>query len=129
MAKLVEMDEHVSIFAQMEKEKKNTTGPVILINKFSVIPEEFDQFVKGWAAEAQRFKEQPGYISTQLHKGIGESGTFLNYAVWESVTQFKQAVDKVMGPDKKNSPSAYPPSTVASPHLFKKVAVPGICAD
>ena len=23
--------------------------------------------------------------------------------------------------------SAYPPSTVASPHLFKKIAVPGIC--
>lgn len=64
-----------------------------------------------------------------LHRGIGESGTFINYAVWESVTQFKQAVDKVMGPDKKNSMSAYPPSTVASPHLFKKVAVPSICVD
>jgi len=24
--------------------------------------------------------------------------------------------------------SAYPPSTVATPHLFQKVAVPGICA-
>ena len=48
-------------------------GPVILINKFSVDPQEFDQFLKGWAIEAEKFKAQPGFISTQLHKCIGES--------------------------------------------------------
>jgi quinol monooxygenase YgiN len=120
MAKLVEMDERASIFAQMEE----NVGPVILINKFSVDPEEFDLFLKGWAAEAEKFKEQPGFISTQLHKGIGGSGIFINYAVWESVEHFKRAVNKVM--DSQDIMSAYPPSTVASPHLFKKVAVPGI---
>jgi hypothetical protein len=78
-------------------------------------------------AEAEKFKEQPGFISTQLHKGIGGSGTFINYAVWESVEHFKRAVNKVMDP--QNRMSAYPPSTVASPHLFKKVAIPGICVD
>lgn len=100
-------------------------GPVILINKFSVDPQEFDQFLKGWAIEAEKFKAQPGFISTQLHKGIGESGTFINYAVWESAAQFKAAVNVVMNPQDRMS--AYPPGTVASPHLFKKVAVPGIC--
>ena len=65
MAKMVEMDERVSIFAQMDEDVK---GTVILINKFSVKPEEFDQFLKGWAMEAEKFKQQPGYISTQLHK-------------------------------------------------------------
>ena len=123
MAKLVEMDNHVSIFTQMDQD----IGPVILINKFSVDPQEFDQFLKGWAIEAEKFKEQPGFISTQLHKGIGESGTFINYAVWESATQFKVAVNVVMNPQDRMS--AYPPSTVASPHLFKKVAVPGICVE
>ena len=123
MAKLVEMDERASIFAQMEE----NVGPVILINKFSVDPEEFDLFLKGWAAEAEKFKQQPGFILTQLHKGIGGSGTFINYAVWESVEQFKRAVNKVMDPQDRMS--AYPPSTVASPHLFKKVAIPGICID
>lgn len=111
----------MSDFAQMEED----VGPVILMNKFSVNPEEFDQFLKGWATEAEKFKEQPGFISTQLHKGIGESGTFINYAVWESAEHFKRAVNKVMDPQDRMS--AYPPSTVASPHLFKKVAVPGIC--
>lgn len=73
MAKLVEMDERVTIFKQMEE----NVGPVILINKFSVNPEEFDLFLKGWANEAEKFKEQPGFISTQLHQGIGGSGTFV----------------------------------------------------
>ena len=123
MAKLVEMDEHVSIFAQMEED----VGPVILINKFSVKPKEFDQFMKGWATEAEKFKQQPGFISTQLHKGIGGSGTFINYAVWESAAHFKRAVNNVMNPN--DMMSAYPPSTVASPHLLKKAAVPGICVD
>lgn len=123
MAKLVEMDERVSIFAQMEE----NVGSVILINKFSESSEELDQFIKGWAAEAEKFKEQPGFISTQLHRGIGGSGTFVNYAVWESAAHFKKAVSVVMDPH--NNMSAYPPSTVASPHLLKKVAVPGICVD
>jgi Antibiotic biosynthesis monooxygenase len=123
MAKLVEMDERVSIFAQMEEH----FGSVILINKFSVSSEELDQFIKGWAAEVEKFKEQPGFISTQLHRGIGGSGTFVNYAVWESAAHFKKAVSVVMDP--QNNMSAYPPSTVASPHLFKKVAIPGICVD
>ncbi len=94
MAELLEMDKRVGIFEQMEE----NVGPVILINKFSVDPDEFDQFIKGWAAEAEKFKEQPGFISTQLHKGIGKSGTFINYAVWESAAQFKEAVRKVMDP-------------------------------
>ena len=123
MAKIVEMDERVSIFTQMEED----VGPVILINNFSVDPKEFDLFLKGWTTEAAKFKEQPGFISTQLHKGIGGSGTFVNYAVWESVSQFKKAVNNVMNPNDRMS--AYPASTVASPHLFKKAAVPGICVD
>jgi quinol monooxygenase YgiN len=123
MAKLVEMDERVGIFAQMEE----NVGPVILINKFSVGPEDFDEFLKAWAAEAEKFKQQPGFISTQLHKGIGGSGTFVNYAVWESAAHFKRAVNNVMNPNDRMS--AFPASTVASPHLFKKVGVPGICVD
>ena len=74
------MDERVGIFTQMEED----VSPVILITKFSVDPKEFDQFLKGYTTDNEKFKQQPGFISTQLHKGIGESGTFVNYAVWES---------------------------------------------
>ena len=123
MAKVVEMDESVSIFSQMNED----VGPVILINKFDVNPSESDEFVKAWAEEAENFKGQAGFISTQLHRGIGGSRIFINYAVWESAAQFKNAVNKVMNPNDRMS--RYPPSTVASPHLFKKVAVAGVCVD
>ena len=46
-------------------------GPVILINKFNVNPSESNEFVKAWAEEAENFKGQTGFISTQLHRGIG----------------------------------------------------------
>jgi len=123
MTKVVEMDERVSIFSQMNED----VGPVILINKFNVDPSESYEFVKAWAEEAENFKGQIGFISTQLHKGIGGSGIFINYAVWESASQFKNAVNKVMNPNDRMS--GYPPGTVASPHLFKKVAVAGVCVE
>jgi hypothetical protein len=55
------------------------------------------------------------------------NGTFVVYAVWESTEHFKRAVNRLMDP--QNRLSAFPPSIVASPHLFKKVAVPGICVE
>ena len=69
-------------------------------------------------------KQQPGFISTQLHRALGESPTYLNYAVWESTAAFRAAFTN---PDFQAKLSDYPSSAIASPHLFQKVAVPGIC--
>lgn len=63
-------------------------------------------------------------ISTQLHRGIGGSSIFVNYAVWVSTEHFNKAINS---PEFKSNLAGYPDSTVASPHLFEKVAVPGIC--
>jgi len=76
--------------------------------------------------DAAFMKQQPGFTSAQLHRGIAGSTTFINYAVWESVTAYKNAVNKV---DVRSRLSNYPDSTILSPHLFKKVAVPGISED
>jgi len=126
MAKFVEMDESNTLKDQMESE---VTGPVILINKFNVKSDEVEQFLKVWEEDATQFKNQAGFISAQLHKGIGKSTVFVNYAIWESLKHFKNAVDKVMGPDPQSLLNKYPKSLVVSPHLFKKVSVPGICGD
>jgi heme-degrading monooxygenase HmoA len=120
--KFVEMDERVTLSEQTEQ----SVGPVILINKFNVKPEESEKFIKAWADDASFFKRQPGFISTQLHRGIGGSSIFLNYAVWESTDHFKRAIDN---PGFESGLGKYPPSTIASPHLFKKVSVPGICVE
>jgi len=122
MAKFVETDEHVKLSEQLEK----NVGPIILINRFNVKPEETDQFLKAWEKDATYFKSQPGFISTQLHRGIGGSGVFVNYAVWGSTALFKKALGNI---DIQELLSDYPASAVVSPHLFKKIAVPGICVD
>jgi quinol monooxygenase YgiN len=122
MAKVVEMDDYLKFSSQLEQD----VGPIVFINKFTVNPEEVDEFLKAWEADATYFKSQPGLISAQLHKGIGGSGTFINYAVWESVAQLKKAVNNT---DLQTRLSKYPASTAISPHIFKKVAVPGICVD
>jgi len=126
MAKLIEMDENVTLKDQMENQ---VAGPVVLINKFNVDSDEVEQFLKAWKEDAIKFKDQSGFISAQLHKGIGKSTVFVNYAVWESLKHFKNAVDNVIGPDFQSQLSKYPKSLVVSPHLFKKVAVRGICLD
>jgi heme-degrading monooxygenase HmoA len=116
----IEMDETVTLSAQL----KTNEGPVILINKFNVAPEDAEQLVKAWSADAEFFKRQPGFISAQLHRGIGGSGVFLNYAIWESTEQFKKAFNSHQF---KSNLDAYPSNTLVSPHLFKKMAVSGIC--
>ena len=59
-------------------------GPVVLVNVFTVDAADQDALVEAWKADALWMKRQPGYISTQLHKAIGESSMYLNYAVWET---------------------------------------------
>ena len=122
MPQLIEMDKNVTLFAQMEEQ----SGPVILINKLTADPGEVDQLLKAWTADAGFMKQQPGFISTQLHRGIGGSCVFINYAVWESVEDFKRAFSN---PEFQSKLKDYPASAEGSPHLFQKVAVPGICVS
>ena len=128
MAKFVEMDDKVKFKDQIEEK---IMGSVILINKFNVKPNKVEQFLKDWAEDAIRFKQEPGFISTQLHRGIGKSSVFINYAVWESMEHYKKAINKMLFSSKSRSPLLKydDESLVLSPHLFKKIAVPGICVE
>ena len=120
MVQFAEMDSKITLFEQME----DPGGPVVLINKFNVGPGDVDNLLKAWAADAAVMQRLPGYISTQLHRGIAGSCVFVNIAVWESAEHFKRAFGN---PDFQNQLAHYPSSAVASPHLFRKVAVAGIC--
>jgi heme-degrading monooxygenase HmoA len=120
MPTLVEMDDAVTIREQLE----DGGGPVILINKFNVAAADVEALMRAWADDAAWMKRQPGFIATQLHRGIRGSCVFLNYAVWESTEHFKAAFTH---PEFRERMGQYPASAVASPHLFRKVAVPGIC--
>ena len=117
MVKLVEMDEDVTLKSQLEED----VGSVIFLNKFTVPPKDVDQF----ADTTEMFKQQPGFISA-VHRGIGGSGTFFNYVVWESAEHFKQAFNR---PEFRSSMANVLPNVTMSPHLFKKVAVLWICVE
>ena len=129
MAKFVEMDERVKFKEQIEE--KEIDGQVILISKFNVKPDKVEQFLKDWGEDAINFKKKPGFISAQLHKGIGKSSVFINYAVWESLEHYKAVINKRLFSSESQSPLLKydDDSLVISPHLFKKVAVPGICEE
>ena len=108
----------------IEQQMSIDAGPVVLINLFTVDSKEQDALIEAWKADALYMKSQPGYISTQLHKAVGGSCMFLNYAVWDSVSDFRSAFSK---PEFQNALNHYPSSAVTAPHLFEKIAVPNCC--
>lgn len=121
MPQFVETDQTVTLADQL----KDEGGPVVLINTFVVPPVDADALLATWTSDAAVMKRQPGFVSTQLHRGIAGSGTFLNYAVWESVAHFRAAFTN---PEFRARLGDYPETATISPHLFRKVEVPGICA-
>jgi heme-degrading monooxygenase HmoA len=108
----------------IERQIAIDAAPVVLVNVFTLDKADEAQFMQAWQEDAAFMKRQPGFISTQLHRAIGDSPTYLNYAIWESSAAFRAAFTH---PDFVASLAAYPASAVASPHLFQKVAVPAIC--
>ncbi|MBS9423670.1 antibiotic biosynthesis monooxygenase family protein [Photorhabdus caribbeanensis] len=121
MVKLEEMDTHVTLREQLFS---NTDGSIVLVNIFHVDPSMADALIETWKEDAEYFRSKVGLISAQLHRGIAGSGTFMNYAIWESLERFR---DAFMDPEFKEKLSKYPDGIVGSPHVFQKVAVPGIC--
>jgi heme-degrading monooxygenase HmoA len=108
----------------IERQLAMDASPVVLVNVFTLDKVDEQHFLETWQDDAAFMKRQPGFISTQLHRAIGENATYLNYAVWESTAAFRAAFTH---PEFMAKISAYPASAAASPHLFQKVAVPGIC--
>ena len=118
--KLAQMDPHVTFAEQLHQE----TGPVVLVNTFTVAPEDAELLLAVWAEDAAYMKRQPGFISTQMHRGIAGSATFVNVAVWEPAAALRAAF---FSPEFQAHVGRYPDSTITQPHLFVKVSVPGIC--
>ena len=99
-------------------------GPVVLVNLFTLDAADEAAFLEAWAVDAAYMKARPGFISTQLHRALGTSPAYLNYAVWETLDGFRAAFSD---PGFQAKLADYPASAVVAPHLFHRVAVPGIC--
>ena len=123
MPKLKELNDIVSLQDQLQT---NEDGSIVLINVFTIDPKDEEALLAAWSHDASFMKEQPGYISTQMHKAIGGSATYVNYAIWESVESFRNAFTN---PEFQKRIGQYPESAIVSPHLFKKLAVKGYCVE
>jgi heme-degrading monooxygenase HmoA len=108
----------------LERQLGVDAAPVVLVNVFTLDKADEQAFLHMWQDDAAFMKLQPGFVSTQLHRAIGESPTYLNYAAWESTAHFQAAFTH---PEFRAKLSGYPASVVVTPHLFQKVGVPGIC--
>ncbi|SEN42980.1 Heme-degrading monooxygenase HmoA [Sphingomonas gellani] len=99
-------------------------GPVVLVNLFRLDPADEAAFLDAWAVDAAYMKGRSGFISTQLHRAVGNSPAYLNQAVWETLEAFRAAFGN---PEFQAKLADYPASAVIAPHLFQRVSVPGIC--
>jgi heme-degrading monooxygenase HmoA len=113
------LDPNVPIFQQLDTD----LSPVVLVNVFHVAETDIPALLKAWENDANWMKQQPGFISTQLHQGIAGSTVLMNYAVWESVAHFRVAFN----PAFKAALNQYPGSVVTSPHLFTRLTIPNLC--
>jgi heme-degrading monooxygenase HmoA len=115
-----ELDSNVGFQAQLGA----ATGPIVLANVMNTPPGEIDHLVKVWAADAAFMRAAPGFISTQLHRGVAGSGALLNLAVWESAAHLRAAF---FSDEFQRHLAEYPASATVAPHVFEQIAVPGIC--
>ena len=68
---------------------------VILINPFEVPAGTDDEaFLQGWERAAEYLRQQPGFVSTRLHRALtpGAPARFINVAEWSSPEEFRAAV-------------------------------------
>jgi len=120
MLQVQPLDPNVPIFQQLNTD----LSPVVLVNIFHVAEADVPALLKAWENDANWMKQQPGFISTQLHQGTAGSTVLMNYAVWESVAHFRAAFNN---PAFKKALESYPSSAVASPRLFTRLNVPNLC--
>lgn len=117
MLKFIEMDQKVKLSTQMD----SRAGPVILINKFNVEPDDVDLFLKLWAADSAIMKRQPGFISAQLHRGM-----------YSSTVQFRSRQNTL---SRRLTILSFNPvlrDILKAPHpalISSKVAISGICVE
>ena len=85
--------------AKYSKYKKmQVEDHIVLINPFTVPEGKMEESIVFWEKARDYLKEQPGYVSTKLHKSLKPDATFelINVAVWESTEDFIAATQKMI---------------------------------
>ncbi len=72
--------------------------PVIRINPFEIPEGKDEEFLRHWSEIADRLRQEPGFLSTRLHKSLDPKARFrfINVAEWESSDAFERATGRVI---------------------------------
>jgi len=118
--KFVEMDPNTTLARQLASTDES---PVILINRFHVPGSADREFLDHWQEDAQ-YMLTHGCLSGQLHQGTEGSGSYVNVAVWENAQTLARAFTSA---EFQQLVNRYPDTCTVSPHVFRRIAVPGVC--
>lgn len=68
---------------------------IIVINPFEIPQGMEAEALASWETFAAYFREQPGYVSTKLHRAVNPDARFhlVNVAEWESPEAFEAALN------------------------------------
>ena len=85
--------------------------PVILINAFEIPADRVEACIAYWEHARDFMQEQPGYLSTRLHRALMPEARFplINVAEWASAADFQAAVtdprfEALVGPERGTFP-------------------------
>lgn len=115
---------HLDDVAPIERQIGFNEAPVVLSNLFTMDAVDEQEFLDAWRQDTALIKLQPGFRPAQLHRSVSDHPSYLVYAIWESVALFRVAISH---PDYIEIISHFPSLVVSRPHLFRKIAVPGVC--
>jgi heme-degrading monooxygenase HmoA len=120
MFTFADLDESTPFLQQLQE----TTGEIVLINTFLVPDGMVDQAIQSWHDDAAFMQAQAGFVSAQLHRGVGPSRLVTNTTVWESTEALRNALSS---PEFAEKAQSYPEGMVVYPHICRRVAVEGVC--
>lgn len=96
-----------------------SANPVVLINTFSVEPANEAATLAYWESARDVLVQQPGYISTTLHRALSTDATYLyvNVANWESQKHFIDAISVM----REELPALNLEGVTADPNLYEVI--------
>ncbi|MEW5424711.1 antibiotic biosynthesis monooxygenase [Amorphus sp. 3PC139-8] len=70
---------------------------VTLINVFEIPPGQEERVITAWEKARDFLKEEPGYVTTALHRAVSPNARFalVNVATWESPEAFMVATKRM----------------------------------
>ncbi|KUN58938.1 hypothetical protein AQJ46_42465 [Streptomyces canus] len=122
MIELKDLDHSAPFLAQLQG--PDDGGPVTLVNTFLAPEGETDKVIDVWRQDSVIMKAQPGFVSAQLYRGIGDSRLLTNVAVWETLGSLR---DAFLTEEFQSTLTLYPDGSVSHPVVMRAVAVPGVC--